>query len=197
MEPSDFDSFIKSTLQNSTDLHKREREAAKPFIWSAVHYGMASRSLNWKHLAAAMLILLIGFSWIFQMNRNSHQLELNQLNEKIVALQEEYQKQLMSAKPATPLVNHTPPTELPGEERIVYRIDTIYQVDTVIVRLKEFVSVPDPTANQSDLKFTADTMEPDKTQIDEVIYPLYTDQGVRDKSESIQFKFGSFTARKD
>ncbi len=197
MEPSDFDKFIKSKLQEDIDLHKRESEAAKPFVWSAVQNEVTNRSLNWRHLAAAMILLLIGFSLVFQMNRQAHQKELNHLAKQIGELHEQYQRQLVTLEEQ----DHQNDAQLldsQKQELIVHRVDTIYRirVDTVVVTVKEFVPVSAPTASQADPQVTENTIE--KTnEVDESIYPHYTDGDIKRKTETIQLKFGALTARKD
>ena len=84
MEPSDFDKILKSKIAEPGDLHEKEMNSAKPFIWSAVQKEIkGTRSLRWYHLAAAVLLLLICFSIILYALQNAHQKQLLILSDKI------------------------------------------------------------------------------------------------------------------
>ncbi len=80
MEPMDIDNIIKNKLQESSDLHTHEMDSAKPFIWSAVQNQILKRSITWYHLAAAIVMLMVSFSFVLYSIQNRHNKEINLLS---------------------------------------------------------------------------------------------------------------------
>lgn len=205
MEPHDFDKFIKDKLQPG-NVYQHESGQAKPFIWSAVQNNLKSSSLTWRHLAAAMVLLLAGFSLAFYLNERSHQQELKLLSQKISKIQNNYQSELVLLQLkeaqvdslAHELRNVAPPfINLPQTERVIYKTDTVFVKQTEFIST---VSTPDTANALPDIEKPS---EPDPTtttqesEIDDMIYLHYSDQHLKQKPETIRFKLGSFTARKD
>ncbi len=215
MEPFDIDNIVREKLQESNDLHTHEMESAKPFVWSAVQNQIGwRRSLTWVHLAAAVVLLMIGFSFILFSVQKGHKKEIELLSEKIDQMQTYYvsqEKQLRSKDTQVAFLGnelknvkiqladmqHMEP--LTQKETIVYRTDTVY-----LKQVEYITAVSDPTeAKEITIGTVAEQPEQVETakvqerETDDVIFPSYSNQGNRPPSETIKFKFGPFVARKN
>ncbi|GJM30722.1 MAG: hypothetical protein DHS20C17_33570 [Cyclobacteriaceae bacterium] len=208
MEPSDFDKLVKEKLQQNRDLYRNERETAKPFIWSAIQTRIAKNTMIWSHLAAAMVLLLVGISLVFYLNKRTYQKEMVALSQKVGKLQENYQAQLLLLQVKEAQVDSLtdklkniaqPLIDLPQKERIIYKTDTVFvkQIEHITT-----VSIPEPP-NENMLNDTVIQTKPAQSaisqqrEIDDLIYPNYSSLSGKQKQETLKFKLGSFTARKD
>jgi len=209
MKPNEIDSIIRSKLQENDGFYDHEIAAAKPFIWAAIRNKITRTGLiTWHHLAAAMVLLFIVFSFIFNSMRQEHQRELDVLSDKIDQLQkinnargmitEAKETQIASLEnqqrySAIQLdeLTQKSPTEVPT---ILYHTDTVY-INTVelIPTVAEINTQPD----HYQAYIESVPVEVLKTEMDDVIYPDFSSQGSKQPTETINFKFGPFTARKD
>jgi len=209
MEPVEFDRIIQNKLSEGNDLHEREMEKAKPFIWAAIQNKIGrKRSLTWIHLAAAVTLLMISFTFVIYRIQNGHQSEINALSNKIDQLQGSYltQEDLLGKKDSQveALRDDLQHVELqlsnlqqkkPQKETIIYRTDTVY-----LKQVEYITTVSDPVKPDRILE-TVDL--PEKTEItnvelndtDGTIYPSYSYRST--KSETIKLKFGSFAEKKN
>lgn len=214
MEPFDIDKIIKNKLQESNDLHRHEMESAKPFVWTAVQNQIHKRSITWYHLAAAVVMLMISFSFVLYSIQNGHKNEIAKLSGRIDQLQVKYisQEELLQAKEtnAASLGNELKSleiklSELQQQKPILQKETLVYRTDTVYIKQIEYVNnTPDPmelkvvSANSS--LSESDEMETTiakEIETDQAIFSNYTYQDKRHASENIKFKFGSFTTRKN
>ena len=216
MEPYDIDNIIKGKLKESRDLHSHEMDAAKPFIWSAIQKKIdKKRPLAWYHLAAAVILLLLTFSFIMYTAQKSHKNEISQLSVKIDQLQARYlsQQELLQTKNTeveslgnelrevefqlADLHNEEP---LSIKETIVYRVDTIYlnQIK-YITRASDQIQTkdinPEIKENQAG---RVEVSRIEDEEMDDIIFPTYSsEQNSKQSSESIKLRFGSFAVRKN
>lgn len=211
----DIDKIIRNKLQESNDLHRQERQTAKPFVWSAVQNQIGrKRSLRWYHLAAAVVILMISFSFVFYTIQNGHNKEMELLSSKIDQLLEDYasQVELLNYKESQVeslgnelrnfellLTNLQQQKPLSQKETIVYRTDTVY------VRQVEYINTaPDPIESKV-ISHSTMQAQPEQVEIimvnekgrDDAIFSSYSYQGNSRSTEKIKVKFGPFTARKN
>jgi len=216
MEPYDIDKIIKGKLKEGHDLHSHEMDSAKPFIWSAIQNKIdRKRPLTWYHLAAAVILLLLTFSFIMYTVQKSHKNEISQLSVKIDQLQARYlsQEELLQTKntEVVSLGNELREVEfqladlhnekpISIKETIVYRVDTIY-----LNQIKYITKAPDQiqprdinpeiTENQTVL---VEVSKIEDEGMDDIIFPTYSsEQNSKQSSESIKLKFGSFAVRKN
>jgi len=214
METCEFDKIIKKKILESNELHEHDIASAKPFIWSAIQNRVkGKRLLKWHHLAAAILLLVIGFSFILHRVQKGHQYEIELLSNKIDQLQKNYLSQvdLLQSKDTEieslgnqvnitdlQLTNLQQQNPLPQKESIIYRTDTVF-----LKQIEYITSVSEPIdaeefAVVSEKKQLLN-MEKGKNQeieIDHIIFPSYSSQDKGQKSETIKFKFVSLTASK-
>jgi len=207
MEPGDFDKLIKSSLKGENSIHSNEMDKAKPFVWAAVQNNLkSSSSLRWYHLAAAILLLMISFSFILFGVQENHKNEISLLSKKIDQLQDQYQSRdnLLQTKNdevetlASELkIVESQLTEMQADrllkqrETILYRTDTVYlkQVEYITtvadpVIPNEIMSVPEENPGEQQLTKAGS----DEWEIDDAIYPSVA-SSKKQKSESIKFKF--------
>lgn len=214
MEPMDIDKIIKDKLQENNDLHMHEMDTAKPFVWSAVQSQMATKpSLNWYHLAAAVLLLIISFPFAFYGIQSGHKKQIDLLSNKIDQLQQDYtsQQELLNTKDSQVVLlgNELKNIELkltdvqqqqsvPRKEMIIYRTDTIYvkQVEYISTTRDPMVLSVVRTEKDSEL---IEGLEEINTQErrSEAIFSNDTYRANKQPAETIKIKFGSFTARKN
>lgn len=215
MEPFDIDKIIKNKILESSDLHNHELTSAKPFVWSEVQNQIKRKnSLKWYHLAAAIAFLIIGFSMILHNIQKQHRHEIEKLSAKIDQTQNNYlsQAELLNIKNnqveslrkklnnlELRLVYLQKQKPLSQKETIVYLTDTVY-----LKQVEYITSVSDPVESEeiatSALENQWEQTETDKqkeVETDDVIFPSYSNQGNRQQSETIKFKFGSITVRKN
>jgi len=210
MEPSDFDKILKSKIAEPNDLHEKEMDSAKPFIWAEVQKEIkGNRSLRWYHLAAAVLLLLISFSIVMYSVQNAHQKQLMMLSDKIDLIQSNHQQQIKQlSEQNTELSMVVANQERARDEQpektppIVEKV--IYQTDTVFIRQVEYIELePEPkpiTVRATDHgPEVASNNHPEiqNDKYDEIIYPANSKQVNDRKSESSKLKISAFTARRN
>jgi hypothetical protein len=214
MEPMDIDKIIKNKLQESNDLHSHEIDSSKPFIWSAVQNNIRRRNLTWYHLAAAVVMLLIGFSFILFSIQNSHNNEIELLSGKIDQLQENYisqaehlySKEIQTASLGDELKSlELKLTEMQLQKPTSQKETFVYRTDTVYVKQIEYINtISDPvemniitTGNEADPDALIKIAQIKVQETDDEIFPSYTRQNDRKQSESRRFKFQSFASGKN
>lgn len=213
MEPKDIDNIIRGKVLESSDLHEQEMDSAKSFIWTKVQNKTSrKRLLTWYHLAAAIILLLVCFSFVFYIIQERHNNEMSLLSKKIDLLQKNHvsQEKLLKSKDQemeslgdelkqveqkfTSMLQQKP---LAQKETLVYRTDTVY-----LKQIEYITAVTDPI-NSKEISANKTGMYPrqhedtKEKEIDEAIYPSKLNMGKTQQSEPIVFKFGSLTARKD
>ncbi len=209
MEPIDIDEIFRKKLLENNDLHKHEMDSAKPFVWSAVQNNIGrSRSLTWYHLAAAILLLMISFSFVLYNVQKGHNNEMNLLSDKIDQLQKNHlsQAEFLQTKDIEvesleielknvelKLTNLMQQKTLPQMETYVYRTDTVYlkqleyiTISTPVESKETTVDVLESIANQKEIAYVQ--------EMDDIIFPSYSSRGNGPQSETIKFKFGSLSA---
>lgn len=206
MEPTDLDNIIKSKLLESNDEHQQEMADAKPFVWSAVQKELdAKKTLRWYHLAAAILLLMISFSFVLYGVQEKHKNEIGLLSQKIDQLQDQYQSQdnLLQIKNeevkslASELKNvEYQLTELQVDQPLHQKETIVYRTDTVYLKQVEYIAkVTDPVMtneNMPDQEISSSKqltkVDSDEWEIDDAIYPSVA-SSKKQKSESIKVKF--------
>lgn len=215
MEPFDIDKIIKNKLAQDNEIHAHEMESAKPFVWSAIQNKIGSRkSLTWYHLAAAVVLLMISFSFIlFGIQKGRHR-EIEQLSNKIDQLQKDYvtQAELLQYKNAqvesqgfelknmevrlTSIQENKPAAQ---SEKIIHQVDTVY-----IKQIEYITKIPDSNdenklvmGEQIEMAIQTEKTDKQETNIDNMIFPTTRNSEKSEQSESIQIKMGSFLARKN
>ena len=215
MEPFDIDKIIKNKLAQDSEIHAHEMESAKPFVWSAIQNQIGSRkSLTWYHLAAAVILLMISFSFIlFSIQKGSHQ-EISQLSTKVDQLQKDYvaQAELLQYKNAQvesqgyELKNmEVRLTHLQENKPVVHSEKIVHQVDTVYIKQIEYITkIPDSNdenklvmGEQIEMTIQTEKTETQESNIDDMIFPSMRNPEKSEQAESIQIKMGSFLARKN
>jgi hypothetical protein len=214
MEPTDFDKILRDKIHENRDLHTKEMDKAKPFVWAAVYNEIGKKkSLSWYHLAAATALLLITFSVVLYRVQSVHRQELASFSRQLDQLEKSYQSQaeLLEMKNSQ-LVSLT--DKLDGVEQqfndLQHRTPAlakeriVYQRDTVFLKQVEYVTVATDTnkINHS-INKNADLPQREgvtlvglnENKIDDVIYPSPQDTNKKQKTESIRVRFSSFTAR--
>ncbi len=210
MEPYDFDKILKSKIAEPGDLHEKEMDTAKPFIWSAVQKEIKeSRSLRWYHLAAAILLLLISFSIVLNSVQNSHQKQLMMLSGKIDLLEKNHQKQMEHLKEQNTelsmmIANQDRTREEQSEKSPLIVEKVIYQTDTVFIKQVEYIQVDaqpkhadNPTEKPEHKVVMANNRDTQKNEYDEIIYPVGSNQSSNKNSEQVKLKISAFTARRN
>jgi len=209
MKPNEIDALIRSKLQENDNFYDHEMAAAKPFIWAAIRNKITKTgSIAWYHLAAAMVLLFMIFSFIFNSLRQEHQRELDVLSDKIDQLQkinndrgsnsEAKETQIASLENQLQY-SAIQLDELTRESQT--EVQTIlYHTDTVYINTVELISTVAEINTHPDHYQAYVESEPagvSKTEMDDMIFPDFSNQGNKQRIESIHVKFGSFAARKD
>lgn len=214
MEPIDIDNLIKNKLLETNERHQHEMDLAKPFIWSAVQNKIGKKSsLTWYHLAAAVVILMISFSFVLYSVQKGHTNEMELLSDKIDQLQRDYSSQatMIQTKDSqvTTLGSELRNVELKladlqlqkplsQKEVFVYQTDTVYLKQVKYITTIAYPDEPEekdivPSVEQTELIGIAQVQQ---DQMDDAIFPSYSSQRNSQPSETIKIKFGSFTVKK-
>ena len=203
MEPSDLDQIIKSKLQETNDIHRHEKDSAKPFVWSAVQRNLEEkRGLRWYHLAAAVFLLLIGFSFVLYSFQQKHEKELTLLSNKIDQFEQGFQARevLLESKEGQlrlmdaelndvrlQLANLQRPPAVAQKEKIVFLTDTVF------IKQVEYVNENPVIASKQTAKEERNIQNPnvkrEHSEFDQAIFPSYVGSNTSQKSEAIKVKF--------
>lgn len=207
MEPTDIDKLLRAKLEETSDVHQQEMDAAKPFIWSAVQKNVNNgHSLSWYHLAAAVILLLISFTFIFVNVQKSHDHEMVLLSNKIDQLQQNYLVQLEEINSKNTAVSllaselknvELKLSDLNQEKPIAHKETIVYRTDTVYLKQIEYITtVSNPVMQNEDMVISEEgeieqlaKAENLENEIDDAIYPSFASQGKKQKSETIKLKF--------
>ena len=213
MEPFEIDKIIKDKLLESNDLHKHEMDSAKPFVWSAIqNKTREKRTLTWVHLAAAVVILMISFSFVLYGIQRGHKNEMKQLSYKIDQLQQDYlsQAELLQTKDTqvSSLGGELKKvelqlTELRQQKPLSQKETFVYKTDTVYHKQIEYITVVSDPVEPAEIGFDPLVNHPEQTgiakvqvnEMDDAIFPSYSVKSTNQASETIKLKFGSFTAK--
>jgi len=214
MEPFDMDEIIKRKLQESNDSHQQQINAARPVVWEGIRRNISRRpALRWYHLAAAVVLLLLSFSFILYRVQQAHQQEILQLAGKFDQIQKNYQAQITQlqtkSKEVETLGNQLQRVELqlgnlqqqtppPVKETVVYRTDTVY------VTQVKYITVPTDPEDGKEVITKADeepaqqvvANEARQMKTDDAIFTSSSNRRSAPASETLKLKFGSF-AQKD
>lgn len=226
MEPHDnnnqhdfnkLDKLIREKLGQDISLHEREIESSKSFIWSAIQRKTSEqKSLAWFHLAAAVIVLVIVFSFFFLKIQQDHQQELQLLTNRIESIQKYYsdQESTLLSKEAeintlssqidelqiqmTGMGETSNSVEIKEVERVVYHTDTVYvsEIRYVTASNPDQSNLLPDSEKPSDLNIITSVTSHDVERDDE-IFPSQSTQKSIQSPESIQLKFGAFASNKD
>jgi len=214
MEPFEMDKIIREKLQGKPDVYRQEIEETRPFVWSAVHNRInEKRSPTWIHLAAAVLLLFISFTFVIIKINQRHKAEINALAEIVDFLQKDHQleKEVLQAKAAqvSLLINQLKVSESRLAEAVQtnpagQRDHVIHRTDTVYIRQVEYITTSTQLPNEQDPVAGVAEIEPQLavTQVpenkkDDIIFPAERIQSGSQDSETIKLRFGALTARKN
>ncbi|NJN25694.1 MAG: hypothetical protein HC819_06905 [Cyclobacteriaceae bacterium] len=206
MKPNNIDKLIREKLESVHDVHAREIEAAKPFVWSSVQSKMHRHpTLPWFHLVAAVVLLLIGFSFTMIHIQKQHRNEMQQLTNALDKMEQEHvdQREAISRKEnqiktlswelqvmESKLVDQKlTPTHEKGQPmpQIIYRTDTIF------IRQPEYRTVANvqenPVNTAKDVQ-TATTKAAHSHATDHIIYPSYHGKDKSPDNENLRVRLG-------
>ena len=213
MKPNEIDALLKNKLQENTDLYDQEISEAKPFVWASIRHKIArNNGIYWRHLAAvAMVLFLIGLSFVFYLSQRKQQLNLDLLTSKIDHLEKTNQSGTVALRTReaqiTLLKNDLrlvieQLTELSKEKTLEQPV-ILYQTDTIFIKQTKQTNTTvaantksEPYGNRP-FKTPARIVKEPEARIDEVIYPDFSNQKFKPPAETSKIKFGTFTARKD
>ncbi len=214
MEPFDMDEIIRRKLQESSDVHQQQINAARPVVWEGIQSNISGRPLlRWYHLAAAVVLLILCFSFILYRVQQAHQQEIQQLAGKFDRMQKDYQSQISQLQTKNKevetlgnqlqrveqqlgnLQTQTPP---PVKETLVYRTDTVY------VTQVKYITAPGDSEDGKEVITKADeepakqivATEASQIKTDDAIFTSSSNRRNAPASETLKLKFGSF-AQKD
>jgi len=214
MEPFDMDEIIRRKLQESSNLHQQQINAARPVVWEGIQSNISGRPvLRWYHLAAAVVLLMLCFSFILYRVQQAHRQEIQQLAGKFDQMHKDYQSQITqlqtkNAEVATlgnqlqrveqQLGNLQQQTPRPVTETVVYRTDTVF-----VTQVKYITAPTDPEdgkgintkADEEPAKQIVAT-EASQIKTDDAIFTSSSNRRNAPASETLKLKFGSF-AQKD
>ena len=217
MEPYDFDKLLKEKLENDNDLHSYEIESAKPFIWSAIQNNVGGdKTIKWYHLAAALILLILSFAFILINVQKSYKSEIQILSQRIDEIQDNYKVQGVNLdSKVTEIEKLNAELDFVESQLITLqssanstpkpRLETItvFQRDTVFVKEVEYITLSQKDTlplNESSQQVTEVEIADIKSEVpltDIDIYPSYSQNGKKRRSESIKLKFGSVLAQKN
>jgi len=208
MERGDFDSLIRDQLGSTNTAHAKEINEAKPFVWASVRNNLDRKTtLRWYHLAAAILLLMISFTFLLNQVQKSHNQELSRLSDKLDRLEQDFQSQEDKL-----MVKEQQVSEMAGELRMVEielsaiknepqqvgRELVVYKADTIYIKQIEYVTVSgnNPETAPTSPQVIQASIEEESTEdldakFDAVIYPNLARGRSQQKSESVKVKFGN------
>ena len=208
MEPFDFDEIVRQRLNEDIDLHQHEIESSKPFVWSAIQDKIRmSRTLKWYHLAAAVVILLISFSFILINVQQGHNREMQLLSDKVddIRINYESQGELIRAKElqVLNLTNELEDVEIQltdlqntdpvVTERIVYQVDTIYMKEIEYITVA--TELPPEETQSPDNQDIVENQTEIETDLE--IFPTFYTRRTEPPGENLKVKFGPFSSKKN
>ncbi len=211
MEPFDIDNIIKNKLRESNDLHSHEMDSAKPFVWSAVQNQIGKSTLTWVHLAAAIVLVVLSFSFVLYYIQKGRKNEIELLSNKVDQLQKDYLSQaaLLQTKDTqvASLGNELKNVELQltdlQKQPLSQKETFVYRTDTIYVKQVEYITIV--SGHDEPMEIVSDPLEEQSEQLamtkvpeiktDDAIFPSYSNPRNKQTSESIKLKFGSFTAK--
>ena len=209
MEPSEFDQIIKSKLEQENDLHQHEIERSKPFVWTAIQQTNKTKvaSVPWYYFAAAIALLLIGFSFFLFNQQQVHDKQLSILSKKVESLQktqdvtpsdivakkneqidlichemEQLELSLSSVNNNQPSANNI--------AHIVYKTDTVF-VNAVEYITEYKVPIESKQENQDD---PTSLLGNESEKISDIIYPDFKKSTIEPAkaTASVKVKLASF-----
>lgn len=211
METFDIDNLIRNKLVEKNDAHQQEIESAKPFIWSAISQKAGKgRSMTWFHLAASLVLIVTGFTFILLQVHKNYQMEIENLSDQIEQLQrnnaseralvnkKNHQMDVLGAEmkdlKMTIIHLNRQKTVSPAEQ-IIYRTDTVY-----LERIRYVTIYPDTAeaqnienyVNAGDRSNVNPESHEEDQKLDEMIFSGYSDQNKGQSTKSLKFKFVPF-----
>ena len=166
MEPYDFDKLIRDRVLDEGNLHSREASNARQGIWMDIQDRVKKNPafISWYHLAASILLLIVGFSIILFKVQNHYKSENETLLVKIEKLEKNFTEgaSLLDTKDQqikmlTSNMSNLENTlaELSDQQNDVPVTKVIYKTDTVFLKTVEYVTyVPETSdGNQEQGRF--------------------------------------------
>ncbi len=208
MEPSEMDQIIKSKLSASSDLYRHEIDSSKPLVWSAVQNQIGPKvPLAWYHLAAAVLLLTLCFSFILYYVQEAHNKELYLLSVEIDQLKGNYLSQVQQLNAKDNQVKSLGSELKKVEQQLSYLQQqkpktVVIQSDTVLIKQVEYITTVSTPSNPEEQAISTTESQPEQIEtnsrkereVDEVIFPSYSTQGHLEP-ETLKFKFGPLQVR--
>lgn len=211
MEPSEFDQLIRDKISGDHNRHSERIARSKPILWDELQKGKEKKAFvfNW-YAAAAVILLLICFSFAFLSMQNQHSKELQALSQKIDLLQQDYGSQTKALQ-YKDLELSTLCNELDQLESSLYKvknqlpspIQTIFvsKVDTVYIREIEYIATQIPSSLKTDSTTTTPLASKNVNEnsspavkTSKNIYPSFAKQSNKqaENSSAIKFKLAVF-----
>lgn len=212
MEPSDFDKLIREKVLEEGNIHSVESKEAKPIIWKEVQELHKKRGyISWYHLAASILLLVVGFSIILFKVQKHYINENEALYEKIEQMENDFservslinnkdkQIQMLSSgidDLEKRIIGISELKNIKTEPRIIYQRDTVFQktIEYVVYKPEE-----DAETLPMDESVATDESEVVTASIitESNIYPPRKSKEPSDESEKIKISFGNYIAKEN
>jgi hypothetical protein len=214
MEPFEMDKIIREKLQLKSDVYRKELDEAKPFVWSAIQQQInVKHSPTWTHLAAAILVLFISFTFIIIKFNQRHKAEIIALVEKVDLMQREHQSEKAALQSKITQMSEMTDHLLLAESKLTKVVQAnpgiqkdviIYRTDTVYIKQVEYITTSDQPLRTPEPAVEAAANDPQLlvTQVrenkkEDIIFPAERIRSEAQDSETIKLKFAAFTAGKN
>ncbi|MBL4707639.1 MAG: hypothetical protein JKY48_04275 [Flavobacteriales bacterium] len=148
MEPSEFDQIVRGKLQEEHQLHHREIDASKPFVWAAIQ---ANKTLvvPWYYLAAAAILFLVCSTFLFFNLQEQNRSEIDFLAAKVERLKNKTNAVEIIARKNQQLdllcseveaLEHSLTQVNVNPNPTIISKQIVYQTDTVFITQTEYIT---------------------------------------------------------
>lgn len=204
MEPFDtdkFDALIRQKMSEPIDVHTKEIEQSRPFVWTAIQ--QKKPLIAWWHLAAAVVLILISTGGTFIVQQRSHTREIQSLAQQVAELKHSYKQQELQ------LTSKQQEVQALGQE--LAQMETtirdasdftpppptiIYKTDTVYLKQVEYITrlIEPETPAESEVILTSN--DPPEEPYTDIIYPSVRSRSSSDET-GMKVRFGSITTQQN
>ena len=214
MEPSDFDKLIKDKLQQDSNLHQENTEAAKPFVWTAIQTNLKHKKylIPWYYAAAAAVLFAVFSSLLFLKSNQHYENELNLLSLQILEMKQQAKpsdliafknkqldllsKDVERLETSLTLKPNSQTTAAPIEKIIIEK-QIVYRVDTVFLNGTTQIAQLVPEFKPLDKAETKDTVHQDTTELESTTQVIFihpeTKNTTNSNSTALRIKLGNFS----
>ncbi len=214
MEPSDFDKLIKDKLEQDSDLHQKNIEAAKPFVWTAVQTNLKHKKylIPWHYAAAAAVLFVVFSSLLFLKTNRHYENELNLLSLQILEMKQQNKpsdliafknkqldllsKDVERLETSLTLKTNSQSTATPIEKIIIQK-QIVYQVDTVFLNGTAQIAQLVPEFKTLDKVATIDTIDQKTADLESTTQVIFIQPEAKNTTNSnstaLRIKLGNFS----